>query len=158
MALHATARESNVLDSIKKYLVDNLVTTENIQLTFDASLNAPGVTQNNLADKWVVLDPGQMELGTLSDFFFDIYCCTRKDNEGFRLAQLRDTVMGYLTNDGTVGDGKTLIPFYQSSKTVPWVLLGGIVIIKVIESNRMEGPKGTKYKILTVRVKFASKI
>jgi len=157
MALHATARESNIIDSIKKYFVDNLVTTEGIAVTFDVALSEPKI-QGRMVDRWVACDIGTIVLESVSEVNFELYLCTRRDNEGFRLAQLRDTVMGYLTNAGSAGDGKVSIPFYQSSATVAWTLLGGMLITDVIESRRMKGPDETKYKILTVRLKFGAKV
>jgi hypothetical protein len=73
---------------------------------------------------------------------------------------LRDTVMGYLTNSGSPGDGRTSIPFYQSSASpsATWTLLGGMLIMDVIESRRMKAPDETKYKILTVKLKFGAKV
>jgi hypothetical protein len=160
MALHATARESNVIDSIKKYLCDNLETTEKIALLFDTGLSYPKVQSGRAVDRWVSCDIGPMVLDFLSEASFELFLCTRRDNEGFRLAQLRDTVMGYLTSDGSPGDGKVSIPFYQSSSapSATWTLLGGMVITDVIESRRIKAPDETKYKILTVRLKFGTQI
>jgi hypothetical protein len=159
MALDPTAREANIIDSIKKYLSDNLETTENIALTFDVALSAPKI-QGRLVDRWVSCDIGVIVLDSISEANFELFLCTRRDNEGFRLAQLRDTVMGYLTNSGTPGDGRMSIPFYQSSSSpsATWTLLGGMLIMDVIESRRMKAPDETKYKILTVRLKFGAKV
>lgn len=157
MALHATARESNIIDSIKKYSIDNFETVEGYSVTFDKALSSPKL-HGKFVDKWISISIAPIILDSVSSVHFDIFCCTRKDNEGFKLAQLRDTVMGYLTNDGSSGDGKVSIPFYQSHPTNPWTLLGGMLIIDVIESGHFEAPDETKYKILTVRLKFASRV
>ena len=157
MTLHATARESNVIDSIKKYFIDNLETIDGYAVTFDKALSSPKL-QGRTIDRWISVAIGPLSLGSLSTLSLDVFCCTRRDNEGFKLAQVRDTVMGRLTNDGSPGDGKVSIPFYQSHPTNPWVLLGGMLIVDVIESKRMEAPDETKYKILTVVLKFASKV
>ena len=157
MALHATARESNVIDSIKKYFIDNIEVIDGYAVTFDKALSSPKL-QGRAVDRWISVAIGSLSLSSISTIHFDVFCCTRRDNEGFRLAQVRDTVMGRLTNDGSPGDGKVSIPFYQSHPTDPWVLLGGMLVIDVTESNRMEAPDETKYKILTVLLKFASKV
>jgi len=157
MALHATAREANVIDSIKKYFIDTLEASDGYAVTFDKALSAPKL-QGRAVDKWVSIAIGSLSLDSISTIHFDIFCCTRRDNEGFVLAQVRDTVIGRLTNDGSPGDGKVSVPFYQSHPTNPWVLLGGMLVIDVIESKRMEAPDETKYKILTVLLKFASKV
>ena len=157
MALHATAREANVVDSLKKYFIDNLETVEGLVVTFDKALSQPKLT-GRFTDRWVSVAMGPISFDTLSTALIDIYCCTREDNEGFKLAQLRDTVEGYMTNDGSPGDGKKIIPFYQSHPTDAWVLLGGMVVADVIASARLEAPDETKYRILTARLLFASKV
>jgi hypothetical protein len=157
MSLHATAREANVTDSIKKYFIDNLETIEGLAVTFDKALSQPKLV-GRFNDRWVSISMGPIVFDTLSISHIDIYCCTREDNEGFKLAQLRDIVEGYLTNDGSPGDGKKIIPFYQSHHTDPWTLLGGMVVGDVISSGRMEAPDETKYRILSTRLLFASKV
>ena len=67
--------------------------------------------------------------------------------------------MGYLVNDGSVGDGQVRIPFYRSRPLkVDWTLLGSLLVIDVIPSDQLEAPDETKYIILTVRLKTASKM
>jgi len=157
MALDPTAREANFRDSIKKYFVDNLETSSNIPLTFDKALSSPDI-QGKAAHKWVTVLFDNIQLGTMSEIFLRLFCCTRQDNEGFKLAQLRDAVMGYLVNDGSVGDGQVRIPFYRSYANQAWTLLGSLLVIDIFESAQLEAPDETKYKILTVRLKTASKM
>jgi len=155
MALHATARESNIIDSLKKFFIDNLETIEGYSVTFDKALSAPKLYGGKSVEKWVSVKLPSIDLDSISTIHFDVFCCTRRDNEGFKLAQVRDKVMGYLTNDGSPGDGKISIPFYQSHPIDPWTLLGGMLIINVFESDHLEAPDETKYKILTVQCRFA---
>jgi hypothetical protein len=157
MSLDPTARESNIRDSIKKYFVDNLYSTEGIDLTFDKSLSTPPVTQGISVNRWVSVKFGQMSFDSFSEVYLDIACCTRQDAEGYRLAQLRDTVMGYLT-DTSPSDGMRRIPFYRSRATGAWTLLGALLVQNVSESMQMELEDETKYKVLTVRLRFASKV
>ena len=157
MALDPTAREANFRDSIKKYFVDNLETISNIPLTFDKALSSPDI-KGKTVHKWVSVLFGSSHLGTMSEIYFRVFCCTRQDNEGFKLAQLKDTVVGYLTNDGSIGDGQVRIPFYRSYANQAWTLLGSLLVIDVIPSDQLEAPDGTKYIILTVRLKTASKM
>ena len=157
MALHATARESNVIDSIKKFFIDNLETIDEYAVTFDKALSAPKL-QGRAVDRWISVAIGPLDLNSIASISFDVFCCSRRDNEGFRLAQVRDTVVGRLTNDGSSGDGKISIPFYQSHPTDPWTLLGGLLVVHISESKRMDAPDETKYKILTVLLKFAAKV
>ena len=157
MALDPTARLSNCMDSIKKYFIDSLHTTEGKEVMFDKSLSTPDL-QDKAIDRWVVINFGALDMGTLSELYLNIFVCSRKDAEGFKNAQLRDTVMGYLS-DTTKTDGMARIPFYQSSATAEWILLsGGFVVQEITEGPLFEAEDLTKYRQLTVRLRWASKI
>ena len=158
MALDPTARQSNIVDSIKKYLEDNVYASSGIPVSFDKVLNYPDL-RNPKTQKWVAVRLGSIRIEDMSDIFFDIYVCTRLDNQGFVLAQTRDTVMGHLAVDpDTESDGTKRIPFYRSHPTDAWTLIGGLVIVQVNESPVFYAPDDTKFKILTVRLRTASKI
>lgn len=154
MVLDPTAREANYRDSMKKYLVDSLVTAAGLNLSFDASLVTP-ILRNKSTDKWVVVNFGDMHRDDMSTATMEIFCCTREDNEGFKLAQLTDTVMGYLSS--TVdGDSTKRIVFYRSYPNQAWVEIGGIIVLEVFESAQLLADDSTKYKILSIVLKFAS--
>ena len=155
MALDATARESNFRDSVKKFFVDNISTTEGIALSFDISLATPFLGDKTL-DRWVNVDFGPLERETMSRAYLEVRCATRRDNEGFKLAQLTDKVVGYLTE--TTGAEYAYIPFYRSHATEAWVKIGGILVQDIIESQQFLAEDRTKYKLLNVVLRFASKI
>lgn len=156
MSLDPSARESNLRDSLKKYFIDNLETASSIPVTFDKALSAPEI-QGKVVDKWVSITLGPVSLDTMSDIIFEIYLCTRRDNEGYRLSQLRDTVMGYLV-DSNKADGKARIDFYQSSYSGSWTLLGKLLVWDILPSGDMIASDETKFKVLTVILKVAMKI
>ncbi|MFA5397507.1 MAG: hypothetical protein WC346_15970 [Methanogenium sp.] len=153
--LDGTHRESNFRDSVKKYFYDNLFTTEGIAVSFDRSLSTPKV-QGIEVDKWYAVVIGEIELGTLAEGYVDIYCCTKKDPEGFRLAQLRDKVMKYLI-DTSMTDGMARVTFYRSSATETWTSLGKMVIQVQGESRQMEAEDYTKFKVITIRLRWGAK-
>ena len=156
MSLDASARESNLRDSLKKFLVDSITTIEGVPVTFDKALNAPKL-QDKEVDKWVSFVLGPVNLDTMSDVIFELYCCTRKDNEGYKLSQLRDKVMGYLV-DYNMADGKKRIDFYQSSYSGAWTLLGKLLVWEILPSGDLTAADETKFKVLTVILKVAMKI
>jgi hypothetical protein len=96
-----------------------------------------------------------MHFDTWSDAMLHVHCCTRKDNEGFRLAQVRDTLIEGLSDEDAT-DGKKRITFYQSHPTDAWVSLGAILVLDHIESPQYESEDGTKYKTIDVFLGFAS--
>ena len=158
MTLDPTARQANIKDSLKKFFIDSLETGAGRALTFDKALSAPDI-QGKAVDRWYSIHFGQMVPEDLTDIIVELYCCTRKDNEGFKLAQLRDTAMEYLSADHAVtGDSTKRIDFYQSSPTVAWTKIGGLVIVSIVESGELEAPEETKFKVLTIRLKTASKV
>lgn len=158
MTLDPTARQANIKDSLKKFFLDSLETGAGRALTFDKALSAPDI-QGKAVDRWYSIKLGQMIVETLSDILVELYCCTRKDNEGYKLAQLRDTAFEYLSVDpAATADGTKRIDFYQSSPTVAWTKIGGLVIVSIVESGELEAPEETKYKVLTIRLKTASKV
>lgn len=158
MTLDPSARQANILDSLKKYFTDSLFTTEGVKVNFDKALSDPAILTDKSVDRWVTFVLGNMDPDILTDVMLSIYCCTRKDNEGFKLSQLRDKTMGYLTGDPSGYDATCRIPFYQSSATGSWTLLGAMVVTSIIESGILDAPDETKYKVLTIRLKVPSKL
>ena len=153
MALHSTGREANIWDSIKKYFIDNL----SYSLTFDRALSAPEI-RGTTVDRWVSFALSDTIIGDLSIIMLDIYCCTRQDNEWHKLAQVRDTVYDLLVDD-TKTDTMRRIPFYASAPApTAWTLIGTLMVDEVIESARMVADDDTKFKILHVRLRTASKV
>jgi len=156
MTLDPTARRANYKDSLKKFFVDELETGKGVELMFDKSLSTPDLI-NKTVNRWVNVDLGDIDRSYMSSINIDIYCCTRADAEGFRLAQLTDTVMELLT-DTTTTDGMKRIPFYRSHPTDAWTLLGAFVVSEIIESREMESVDATKYIIMSCLLRTASKI
>lgn len=158
MTLDPSARSANLRDSIKRFFIDNLATTEGISLSFDKSMARPKIQGQPVeVEKWVVVNFGYIDMGTVSEHQIDVICCTRRDNEGFKLAQLRDTVMGYLT-DTTTTDGMKRITLYRSYASQAWTSLGALLITEIVESQQNDADDETKFIILTVTCKWASKI
>lgn len=158
MALDPTAREANYKDSMKKYLVDSLVTIEGLKVTFDPRMYIPETfkASNPNVKKWVSVKFSNMYRDDMSDAMLELRACTRQDNEGFILSQLCDNIIGYLTT--TEGDGIKRITFYRSYPSQAWEVIGGIVVQDVMESRELEAEDDTLYKIITVTLRFASKI
>ena len=156
MVLADSAKESNVRDSIKRYFVETLYKTDGVPLTFDKYIATPNV-QGEAVDRWVSINFGDMFLSEMSTHIIELYCCTRKDGEGFKLAQLRDKAYARLT-DNTMTDGMAGIPFYRSRATGPWTVIGSILVQEIMESRQFEAEDGTKFKILTTKLRFSSKV
>lgn len=158
MTLDPTSRESNFRDSMKKFFVDNLTTTEGIPVLFDSTLTTPNIRGRSV-DRWYKVLFGNLYRDTMSDAIVRVVCCTKEDNEGFKLAQLGDKLLGYLTVDpsDSSGDKTKHIDFYQSN-VQPWVKIGGIIVQNIDEIGEDFSPDKTKFKTFIVRLRFASKL
>jgi len=159
MSLDPTAREANIRDSIKKFFIDGLQRTDGVPVTFDRGLSSPVIQGDaESVDKWVAVQFDAMDVDYMGFQIITVYCCTRFDAEGFRLAQLRDRVMGYLT-DSTQTDGMKRIPFYRSYEyPTAWELLGSLLVRIQGESAQFEAEDDTKYKIITAMLRWSAKV
>ena len=156
MTLDPTARESNVRDSIKKFFIDTFETANDVRVTFDITVNEPPLRDNSIT-RWLSVAFSDMLFDKFSTVDLDIYCVTRKDPEGFRLAQLRDLVYGNLV-DTDQTDGMKRIAFYRSYPNQAWEQIGALLVYDIQESGQMRTDENGKAKILSVTLKFASKL
>ncbi len=156
--LSPLSRESNYKDSLKKFFVDFL-REQNIPVTFDKMLNFPNVFRESFIikeeriDKWVsIISGGIQEISPVISAYPAIYLCSRRDNEGYKLAQLRDLVKGVL-------DESLSIPFYRSyPEPVEWELIGRMSVFHLGESEQLTTQDGTKFKRMSLELKWASTI
>lgn len=154
MALDATVRESNVWDSVRKFFVDNLKRGgPGIPIGFDIGLASPKIAGNEVVAKWINIESGSIDSKTVSSYSFRVICCTRKDNAGFKLTQLRDTLMGYLKPSGEQG----IIPLYQTREGGEWgTAIGGMLIYINGESERLTSSNEIKFKVVDVTLKWGA--
>lgn len=159
MSLDPSLREANVRDSVKKFFVDNLYRTKRVSgLTFDRGLATPKIQGVNSVDKWVAIQFGDFELrGSTARIALDVYCCTRSDAEGFKLAQVRDTVVEYLVDEDQP-DKIRRITLYRSHPTEAWTNIGAMVVSIEPESKQLDGPDDTKFKIIPVVLTWGVKM
>lgn len=158
MALHATSRLANFKDSIKKYVIDSLETAEGIQVTFDKNVESIPSVQGTPVDRWVAVLFGPMEMNNaLASGSVAIYCCTQRDSEGFKLAQLRDTVYGYFT-DPDATDSMRRITLYRSYRDIPWEVVGGMVVQEILEGAPGLLTNEIKFLVLNVRLRWGARV
>ena len=157
MAFDDTAKEANIRDSYHKYLIDNK--PSGTYITIDKGLSAPDLT-NKTVEKWIAVNFGPLEISHMSEVNWDVFLCTRRDNEFFKLSNLRDQVMA-LHFDDSKTDGLRRVTLYRSypnQDSSLWTSIGTILITDVIPSGNLEGPDETKYKILTVVCRIPTQI
>jgi hypothetical protein len=148
--LDSTAQKRNFYYSLKKYVIDNLFTGNNIYLLFDNFL-----PPDSSVNRWVAVIQLPLNRDTLSEYGFELYCVTRRDYEGEQLTELIDLVAGYFLSDTTQTDGFMRIPFYDA---VTQIRNGSMVITNCSEGNQMEAPDQSKFIVLSITAKMASKV
>ena len=148
--LDSTAQKKNFYYSLKKYIIDDLFTVNGIYILFDNFL-PPDIS----VDRWVAIIQLPLSRDTLSEYGFDLYCVTRRDYEGEQLTELIDLVAGYFVSDTAQTDGFIRIPFYDA---VTQTQNGSMVITNCSEGNQMEAPDQSKFVILSITAKMASKV
>ena len=142
---------------MRKYFVDNLKTGEGYSVFFRQAFTSVNIRESKTVEKWIVISFGPLVLDIMSEATIEIRPCTRNDPTFFKLSQMTDKIVGYLTPSS--GDGTTRITFYQSAEAaVDWTVIGGIVVQDVHISQDMQAEDGTNFKVITARVRFASKL
>ncbi len=146
--LPENAKESNLRKSLIKYFKDGL---PDIKVRQGESR----IYGEKTLTKWVSLAIGSQGLKTVTGLLLSIYVCTRKDSNGSELSKLRDEVVGLISTEG----GKRHIPFYSVSGDDVFTLIGGLVVIgEIIISPELESLDGTRYKMITLTLKWVSNV
>lgn len=155
MPLDETAKLSNIVRSIKKYLVDSLFTAESIQLDFDKSYQDVYAALPGRVDQWVIVALNLSNMDTLAELDFTIFMYSRKDPEATNLFILRDTVMSYLI-DATQTDGLARVDLYDAS----WTQIGAAAIVLPAgrhESDNYVAKDGTKFRYISPTLRWGAK-
>jgi len=153
--MNPLSMETNVKSSLKKYFIDALADA----VTFDTSLASPDVRSQgpSVVKQWYNVDFGPFGRQDLAEYMFDIYCLSRQDMEGVKLAEITDDMMALLLNP-SVGDGIRRIPLYDVTQT-PWVLVTNMMVQDIWDTPNIEITEDeTKVKVLSVRLRWGAKI
>ena len=123
--LSPETRVSDFENSVKKYFIDNLQTTENIPLFFDWMEDIPVDSNGVKLLSWIIISFGYVQLGTVAECPVNVHIFTRNDFESQNLNILMDKVNSYIINEDAV-NGLHTIPYYNTI-SLPWVVNGGIM-------------------------------
>ena len=145
---HPTVKKENWQFSIKKYVIDNLKRNDGIEILTDR-FQAPS---DPIITRWCVLRNGTDIHGTFKAYTFELYAVTRKDPESIELIRLCDKITDYFLSDTSITDGYKRIPFYdKDTKEV----IGQMLVTDFKDSDEINGPDQSKFKIYTIIVKMA---
>lgn len=152
MPLDASARQANIMDSVRKFFIDNVKRNSGIPLGFDTTIADPDILRNTTRDRWVIVNFGTFVPGTVCLQLLSIVCAAKHDQQNFKVAQVRDTIVSYLNPNGMLGT----IDLYQSSQSEAWTKIGGVLVKIVSESGFLLASNDIKYKTIDVDLKWGA--
>lgn len=150
MALDPTHSEEYFRRSVKKYLVDNLYTTDGVYIDFAKIYQTPTDGIGDEITEWIRfhfngLSPeGNLYTGRVAAYMF-----VRRDS-GTELARLRDKLWNYLV-DLNMPDGLKRVPLYNDV----WTQIGGMVVTTGFESKEEYADDDTLYKFVNIYFRYA---
>lgn len=151
MSRSAIAKEAYFLNSIRKYLVDNL----SVDLYFEPLTDTPTNDAGVPLSSWICVSFDDFAPGTLAENFVHLLLFTRNDLEGDDMAALSDTVLDIFIDEDS-NTGVVSIPFYDCSDT-PWVNIGGIVPHVQPLTASVPAKDSTRMRLISVRCLWGSK-
>lgn len=152
--LDPTQKESNLLSSIKKHMLDCLVPLS-IPIYFEHLISVPVDDFGEPYKNWCCCVLDGYELETVSTAQLVLILFVREDCEGDDLAVLSDNIRGCFIDAESI-NGMKLIVLYDTS-TVPWSQVGGMLPFVGEASITHIGRDSTKFKVLPVTLKWGSK-
>jgi hypothetical protein len=154
--MNGLAKETNVKKSLKKFFVDTLGSAN---VTFDVSLAAPDIRKQGAdsVKQWYNIAFGQFGRQAMSEYQFQIFCLSRQDSEGIKLAEMSDLIISLLV-DSDKTDGMRRIPLYEVG-SFPWVQISSMVVQEIDDQTELEfKDTETKFKILLVKLRWGTTI
>lgn len=155
MALDSTAKLQNIKSSINKYLFDNLFTIEEIDITYDSSIEHHPQEDK----KWIDFTILGNDLGQFQYQDVRFVCATRGDVDGNTLLDTRDILISYLTDPAsTNGFRSRRITLYNVDDKSAIVDVGSMQFIRLRQSPILMAEDKTKYIIIDATLYFESKL
>lgn len=157
MALDPTLSEVHFKRSMKKFLLDNLAAApHNLNLLFKFVTETPTDGNGDQYDHWVVVSYEDRVLDTLSSAFLLFAIFTRKDEEGFQLARILDSITEVFKDENQT-DGLKRIPLFDTTDDQNWVQVGGIVPLTRRQTGEMPGNDQTMIKTVSYELRWGAK-
>jgi hypothetical protein len=154
MTLPDISKEYNFKISVRKFLFSIVNSfTPSIPLLLDTGLKAP--TSESSAPKWIAVEFGSFIIGTVNEANINIYCCAQQDADADEVTLLRDIIVGNFTDSNSVDTIKR-IPFYINLGTPFEEIIGYMVADIIYQSGYLVAADGTKYKLITINLKWGA--
>lgn len=151
MAIAPTLSEEFYKNSVKKYFVDSLYTTEGVFISFEKLTTDPADAVPDGITEWIVFKfMGNAYKSPVSQRKLDAYLFSRGDEEGHALSVLRDKLVSALI-DLTMPDGIRRAPLYDAT----WATIGGMLLTVGKESEEEVATDDTLYKVVPINILYA---
>lgn len=152
MALDVTLSEECFKNSIKKFFVDSLYTTQGIYIEFDTEYKIPK-KEGVEVDQWIVFHfDGLHYKGSVAEGRVAAYLFSRRDEEGSDLGVLRDKLLDLLIDEDAT-DGRARVGLFDTS----WVKQTSMVVDIGDESKQETAKDQTKYRYANLYFKYGCK-
>jgi len=156
MSLDPTIREANFRDSIIKHFVDNVESALSIPVLFDRELITPKI-QGREVDTWCAVYFGGMEIDSVTKHQITFNSCSKMDNEGFKLAQTRDKIMGTFFDPSYPNNVIPTILYRSYPAPTEWAIIARMLPYLIWESGINKAEDGTKFKSSLIEFRWGAK-
>jgi hypothetical protein len=156
MAIHPTLSDLHFRKSVMKFIMDQLVTVDDLVVKFEPTFEAPRDDDGNVVDAWVEVKLSDKEFEDLGSAFvlFDIY--TRKDSEGFDNARILDLITDMLTDEEST-NGTAFIPYYDTTVEGAWTTIGGMIPLHRRTTEIWPAKDSTSVRTVSYELKWGAK-
>lgn len=155
MSANKNNSAKNFSYSLKKYVIDNLVTIEGLEVYFDKTYIEGQEVPATKTTEWVVFDMDTSTTwGVLKNQMVYVYIHARGDKEGDKLNALQDAVIKYF-EDMSVPDGQVRVPLYDTSQATPWPELGHMLVYVQGVSGIYYADDETRFRDIALHFRWA---
>ena len=155
MALRTVDSKKDVWNSIKKFFVDAIETTEGIKLVFDREFFDTTLPAGTKVTQWASVTLDEIRMDVVSQALVTVYLYTRGDRENNTLFTMRDTVMNHLI-DQTGTDQFKRVTLYDTSISGAWVADSTMLLYPSSESEVYMGQDDTRFMYITLIMKWGA--
>lgn len=153
MPLDPSHSDTNFRRSVKKYLVDNLYTTDGVYIDFSRIYQTPTDGIGDDINEWIRFQINGLTFrGTTATGRVAAYLFTREDVDGKNIAVLRDLLVNYAI-DISMTDGLARVPLYDET----WTQIGSMILTVGTESDEERADDDTLYKFVNLYFTYAVK-
>lgn len=156
MAIHPTLSDLHFRKSVMKFIIDHLVTVEELVVEFKPTFSNPRDDDGNIVDSWIEVNIADKTFEDLGSAFVLFHIYTRKDDEGFDNARILDKITDMLTDEGST-NGTAFIPYYDTTDEEEWETIGGMIPLHRRTTEIYPASDSTSVRTVSYELKWGAK-